>query len=115
MPDHINVNNLTGSGGRSADSIPHLIQRDAEDIGSLFTAGTVDSISANNIVPGSFDWVRVAKGSHEVLKDGGTVAFAEVGGGTTQGLVIKAALEKAGFKDVIIDNISKTLVTGVKR
>ena len=77
----------------------------------MFSPGTIDDVIANNIVVSdTWDWVRVAKGSHTVLKRGGKVSFTEFGGGT---LEIQAALKAAGFKDVEI--VAKALVTGVKR
>jgi hypothetical protein len=108
----INLNNLSGSGGQRASSIPNLINGGAENIATYFTPGRVDEIVANNIVPGSFNWMEVAKGCYSVLRNGGTVRFAEFGGGAESGVNIKLALEAAGFKNVSI--FSNVLVVGTK-
>jgi hypothetical protein len=110
VADYININNL--SGGQKAEGIPNLIVGDGANIASYFKPGTVDRIVANNIIPGAVDWARVAKGSYEVLKEGGVVELAEFGGGYDKGANIAQALNNANFRNVEI--LGNTLVRGVK-
>ncbi len=112
VQDAINVNNFTGSAGLHTDAVPNLLKANAEEIMSLFQPGSIDSIVANNIVPGSFNWDGVAKGCFIVLRSGGRVALAEFGGGYDRGKNISQALTAAGFKDVKI--LGGVAVTAVK-
>jgi len=109
--DYININDL--SGGEKPGTIPNLIYGKAEDIASYFSPGvTLDHIVAENIVPGTMDWFRVAKGTFTKLRQGSVIELAEFGGGDLHGLNIKMALEAAGFEQVEI--LFETLVRGLK-
>ncbi len=108
--DFVNVNSCID--GQEPSSIPNLINGSAENVASYFKPGSVDFIRAENIIAGHMDWDRIAKGSYEVLKKGGSVAFAEFGGGATSGANIKKALIAAGFKNVEI--LGGVVVTGIK-
>ena len=109
-PGYVNINN--GIDRRNPDAIPNLIHDRAENVALHFRPDTVHHVTANNIVPGTFDWPAVATGVHKVLRHGGLVSLAEFGGGYAKGENIRAALQAAGFGDVVI--ISSTLVVSEK-
>lgn len=99
-PDYVNINN--GIDRRNPDAIPNLIIDRAENVALHFSPASVHHVTANNIVPGTFDWPAVAAGVFRVLRHGGLVSLAEFGGGYHKGADIKSALEAVGFADVLI-------------
>jgi hypothetical protein len=106
----INVNPLTA---QQVKDVPNLVKAGAEELGSLFKPGTVDKIVSNNVVRGTVDWGRAARGSFDVLKSGGQVSIAPYAGDLAAQLQeVKAALEAAKFTNVKV--VAETFVTAVK-
>lgn len=100
IPGYANVNNRIDQ--RNADAIPNLVDDSAENIGLRFAPGSVDHVAANNIVAGTMNWTVVARGVYQILRRGGLVSLAEFAGGYDKGASMKAALEAAGFQEVLI-------------
>jgi ABC-type amino acid transport substrate-binding protein len=106
----INVNPLAA---QQVKDVPNLVRDGAEDVGSLFKAGTVDNVVANDIVAGTVNWSKAAGGSFRILKSGGQVSIAPYAGGLAPHLAeIQSALRAAGFKEVRVE--LGRLVTAVK-
>ena len=106
----INVNPLTA---QRVKDIPNLVRAGAEKVGTLFKPGTVDKIVSNDIVFGTVNWLKTAKGSFVALKSGGQVSIAPYAGSLAEHLAqIQAALKAAGFKDIKV--LGGRVITAVK-
>ncbi|MCI0365943.1 MAG: hypothetical protein L0219_18945 [Phycisphaerales bacterium] len=106
----INVNNMTT--GRTLANIPRLVRANAELVGEIFPARSVDSVVSNDIVFGQVNWPLAARGCSTILKSGGRVTIAPFVGLLAEHLqVIVDALRAAGFRDVVV--LSSRGVRGV--
>jgi hypothetical protein len=97
----INVNNLRASAPtdpvKAQEAIENLLIADAQDIGAILPSNSVDQIVSYNVNPTHVKWGPTARGAKEILKPGGTVSIAELGG---SGEDVMAALREAGFEAV---------------
>lgn len=110
VADAINVNPLKD---QAVKGVPNLVKGTAEQVGTLFKSGSVDSIVSNNIVRGQLNWGPAAKGAFTALKSGGTISIAPYAGDIAPHLAeIQVALQGAGFKNITV--AAGQIVTAVK-
>jgi hypothetical protein len=111
VADAVNVNNLSA---QQAKGIPNLIKANAEQVGEIFSEGSVDAVVSNNVVRGQVNWNRTAKGAYRILKPGGKISIAPYAGGLEAHMTeIEKALQDAGFEAVNREH--GAVVVGIKR
>lgn len=76
--------------------IPQHIPKEAEGIGELFDANTIDEIVSNRLPPNTIDWTKVLPGAQKVLKPGAKIVikFQGVGGDAR---IIRGIWQQLGF------------------
>lgn len=109
-----NLNPIVRGTGGPTSGIPNHVKAGFEQIAEVFEEGSVDKIISRKLPSTTVNWEQAAQGSYKVLKPGGKVALNVWQHGTEDSAAIKAAFEKAGFKDVKVAGEGSSVVIATK-
>jgi hypothetical protein len=103
-PQFTNLNPLTsGTSGGPDKGIPNLVKGKMEEMDQLFEAGSVEQMISNKLRFVDVNWDVAARAAARAMRPGGKVGM-NVWCDQGQKALLKAAFERAGFKNVILEN-----------
>jgi hypothetical protein len=100
-----NVTNLNpikpGSGGPTS-GIPNHVKGGMEEMDSLFQPGSVKTMYSSRLRYGDVNWPKATQAAAKVMPPGGKVQMNVWTQSPQEAAAVKAAFEKAGFKNVTV-------------
>jgi len=100
-PHYTNLNPLRGETGGPISGIPNLVKGSMEEMDRLLEAGSVDEMISNKLRYVDVNWNQAATAAARVMRPGGKVSM-NVWCDASQRAALKAAFERAGFKNVTL-------------
>jgi hypothetical protein len=100
-PNMTNLNPIKPAAGGTTHGIPNHIKGSMEEMDQLFEPGSVEYMMSSRLRFGDVNWTQAAQAAAKVMRPGAQVEMSIWCRGG-EAAVVKAAFERAGFRNVTV-------------